>query len=476
MYRWFGKRTVEHGQRDVRNALDTPTNRHLVACFMLCILVFPEHTRADETNKDVLLELIPGDFATVTPSRIIAMSSKFLEGRVFDKDKLARMYLLRGNAFLETESPKKALEDFDCFLKLKPGDKGARERRARALHDLELIDEAITELGMLVREYPDFAPAHDTLAGCDLRKGEFEKAIEHASLALKINGKLSHAYLVRAIANYFQLHFAACVEDATRAIQKNAESGSRVAGECYAIRAKAFGFMERPREALQDAIIFRKLNPSSVRSVFPIWRVYLAVGKFNVASLLTEEMLGIDRKDPLAAEAEIRTLISTGKAHLALDYTKNIDQLEKAAPQRLSLAACVYLGNARYGKALTILEKALATWHGSIDDESLETYATQAYILSACPDERYRDGPKAKKIALTLCRSTDNQVPRLQMLLAIAYAECGEYDQACAISTALLEQVQGNPYLRKRYEERLEVFKNHKAFRLNPSSPDFWRW
>jgi len=62
-----------------------------------------------------------------------------------------------------------------------------------------------------------------------------------------------------------------------------------------------------------------------------------------------------------------------------------------------------------------------------------------SWILSGCEDDRFRNGEEAVKLAEKLCKITRYNQPLALDVLASAYAETGNFDEAVAIAKKALE-------------------------------------
>ncbi|NIM70661.1 MAG: hypothetical protein GTO48_09480, partial [Xanthomonadales bacterium] len=93
-----------------------------------------------------------------------------------------------------------------------------------------------------------------------------------------------------------------------------------------------------------------------------------------------------------------------------------------------------------YGDALAYLELAHAANPGDVAVAN-----NLAWLLATCPEPRYRNGPRALRLARQACEATAHKSPPLLDSLAAAYAETGQFDQAVATTRQALEIVRSNP-------------------------------
>ncbi|MGI9086339.1 MAG: tetratricopeptide repeat protein [Chthoniobacterales bacterium] len=130
----------------------------------------------------------------------------------------------------------------------------------------------------------------------------------------------------------------------------------------------------------------------------------------------------------------IRTDCLIARAHCYFDQ-------EKTAPAMTDLNAAIKLGVKEpdayvlrgilhkiahgYPQSLADYEKAIA-----LDPENARSYDVAAYLLSAGPSPKYRDGAKAVRYATKACELTHWQSSQEIETLAAAYAESGKFDDA----------------------------------------------
>jgi tetratricopeptide (TPR) repeat protein len=101
-----------------------------------------------------------------------------------------------------------------------------------------------------------------------------------------------------------------------------------------------------------------------------------------------------------------------------------------------------------------------------------------AWLLSACPDDRVRNGVQAVQYAERACELTHHGLARAVGTLAAAYAEAGRFDDA--ISTAqkacALAEKSGDQALLQKNQELLKLYRAHQPYReptekLVPAAP-----
>ena len=120
---------------------------------------------------------------------------------------------------------------------------------------------------------------------------------------------------------------------------------------------------------------------------------------------------------------------------LALQAGNLLDQAAESYRQALSLRpdhpgvhnslGALHYRRGQYAAAADEYRLALKS-----DSALVDAMSNLAWLLSACPDDKLRDGPQAVKLATKACSATEYNRPGLIAVLSVAYAECGQFDRA----------------------------------------------
>lgn len=148
----------------------------------------------------------------------------------------------------------------------------------------------------------------------------------------------------------------------------------------------------------------------------------------------------------------------------AMSYARKAIALAPTSLLIYSLLGGLYSSLGQYGDALAYLETAHAANPGDV------TVANNlAWLLATCPEPRYRNGPRALRLARQACEATGHKSPPLLDSLAAAYAETGQFDQAVAITRQALEIVRRNPKVStETLKSRLRLYEAGKPYRESP--------
>ena len=91
-----------------------------------------------------------------------------------------------------------------------------------------------------------------------------------------------------------------------------------------------------------------------------------------------------------------------------------------------------------------------------------------AWLKATCPDEKFRDGKEAVRLAREVCERTGNREGMFLDTLAAAHAEAGDFAAAVKAQERALED---RGYARKDGEgarKRLQLYQNKKPYRSEP--------
>lgn len=90
-----------------------------------------------------------------------------------------------------------------------------------------------------------------------------------------------------------------------------------------------------------------------------------------------------------------------------------------------------------------------------------------AQVLATSPDETVRDGKEALQLALQVCQATNFENPQALEVLAAAYAESGDFEQAIRLASKALELARNRDEaaMAKRIQSEIEQYKLQEPVR-----------
>ena len=178
---------------------------------------------------------------------------------------------------------------------------------------------------------------------------------------------------------------------------------------------------------------------------------------------LAAQFLGPGSWEPVPPDVETYC----GRAHLYLtrsQYGQAIADLDEAL--RLDPARSDAFSNrgfARqktgdYAAARSDFERAI-----ELDDKHFDAHNNLAWLLATCPDDDFRDGPRALVHAKQACELTGFGTWYCAGTLAAAYAELGDFEEARTWARETVQQAPDDE--REACKQRLKLYREGKPYR-----------
>lgn len=111
-------------------------------------------------------------------------------------------------------------------------------------------------------------------------------------------------------------------------------------------------------------------------------------------------------------------------------------------------------------------DKAIADYNEAVrlDPKLAGAFNSRAWLLSTCPDPKFRDGSRAVESAGRACELTDWKKAHHIDTLAAAYAESGDFEKAVEWQE-MANKLYTDSDDRRKGEERLKHYKEKKPYR-----------
>ncbi len=372
-------------------------------------------------------------------------------------------------AYLDIGKTDDALKAFEDLCRLKPKNPDALLSRALALGMLNRLEEATHSVKDALDCNPHSPECYTVLANLYKVLGETNQALEAATQAIALDKSYSYAYYIRGLVYYEKEDPIRCLADLDRFLTLSPFAGIRQPEKPYLIRGLALLKLNRPKEAMSSLLMARKLNPLSVDCLSSLAGVYGALGKWHLASHIAQECSRL-------APKSVPIHLNNASAYAQIG---NVDQAVKSIKcailycdlkdgSFLAAIGDVYRELGRYEDALKYYESAL-----SRDADCYGALIGKACILASCPEEKLRDGPKAKQLVLRV--HSNQRVPewkKWQSLvpLAQACAECGEFNEATRLARKALESVESDEVHKEEIFKKLHLFEKRKPFWETPEN------
>jgi tetratricopeptide (TPR) repeat protein len=117
----------------------------------------------------------------------------------------------------------------------------------------------------------------------------------------------------------------------------------------------------------------------------------------------------------------------------------------------------------KYGDALEEINHCISIHPRS--DAYARALRERARIRATCPDSAFRDGQAAVKDAMNACKLMRWQDERSIEVLAMAYAETGDFDSAVRYAEQALATKGISPAYSKKVQRHLTLFRQHQPLR-----------
>jgi tetratricopeptide (TPR) repeat protein len=269
--------------------------------------------------------------------------------------------------------------------------------------------------------FPKNARDYQQLGRTHTRKGEYAKAIEDCNKAIQLDPQFAEAYFSRGTAHLRKRDFDSAIADYGQAIQIDPKDA-----RAYLNRAMAYLGKCNYDKALADGDQAISLDPRNALAYVNRATVYLMKRDFDGAIADYDHAIQIDPKNAQA-------YLNRGTA---------------------------YLRKLNYETAITDYDQAI-----QLNPRSDAEYKNLAWILATCPLAAFRDGGKAVEHAKTACVLSEWKSPNALRILAAAYGELGDFENAVKWESQFLGAPDQISKATLNAESRLSLYHAHKPYR-----------
>nr|NJM04561.1 tetratricopeptide repeat protein [Desulfobacula sp.] len=332
----------------------------------------------------------------------------------------------KGLFFNRTGQYDKAVEAFSKAIEADPGNAKAYNNRGAVRYIQGRYDDAVKDYTRALDLSPDSASFYINRAAARFKTGDYDKTLADYDRALQLDPASADAFNNRGMARYFTGDYDRAVADHTRAIELNPDTP-----EFYNNRGAAWFRKERPERAIMDYSLALGLNPKSAN----------ALRNRGIAWFQKEFY---DRA--------------------IADYTRALEMDSTSAELYVSRGLAFYQ-TGDYGKAVNDFVDAV-----TLEPENPGALNQLAWMLSVCPDSRYRNGAKALEMAQKA--ETLSPGPNTLDTLAAAFAESGDYQKAAEFQETLIAQFrETGGDIPEEYTAKLEFYRAGKPWRAATLHP-----
>lgn len=445
-------------------------NRIVTTVLSACLLLLSPIVlaAAEVFQLEAMLELDPLDWSSIDPSQLINQYTLALANKQkLKEDQICRLYLLRGVALIHAGKEKDAVQDLTELLKIHPNDCQALRFRGDAYSMLGDFDKGQADFESLLKFQPKSGIGHACLALCLAERGHNEDCTKFAEKAIALDSEEPLGYLARAEAFLRTNHYPQALNDLNRCVTLSLSGSTPSGKQLFILRSGVLlNIFDDTKKALPDLLMARRLDPNDSVVTALICKYYFKTGKYNMAFHLSERLLKMAKGRLDLMYIRVNCFLALNRNDEALQMAESMMRQDSDRWGNYLCRGEVFFSQKMYKEALQDYDKSL-----SLLNDTISTMEAKAYLLAACPEAQFRDGPTARTLATKCCERTEYQVPRRLMLLAMACAECGDYKEAVRWAKKSLEKADpGFPFLAD-YRTRLALFEKEKPFRFSNDSP-----
>jgi tetratricopeptide (TPR) repeat protein len=311
-------------------------------------------------------------------------------------------------------------------LAVTPNNTLAHEYLARELTNRGRMDEAAAQYREALKLMPQAAWMHGNLGVVLQALGRTDEAVAEFETALRLNQDAQDAEICRAGLGRIR---------------------------------EAEGRFAEARDQFAAAV---RIAPNSPGMHFELGRVLYQMDQPHEALAEFDEALRLEPRFPAAHNLRGLVLEELGESKNALDAYRKAVELD---PQNSMYLA--NLGFALYeaGKP----DQAAARFREAtrLDPNWTQPLLEAAWQQSTHPDARFRNGKHAQRAAVLVCQATNYRQPRALDVLAAAFAEIGQFDDAVRYERQTIDLLSaGGPAdAIAEARERLHLYESRKPYR-----------
>lgn len=417
-----------------------------------------------------LLEVDPLDISAFDPKTLAKDCTTFLsESKRLSDSERGRLYILRGQAYLNASRYKDALRDFEQASELLP------ERsfdillaRNYVIGSQGLLERASSEVSDLIKTNPKSARAYLNKATWLLAIGDCKSCITCCDRSIALDKANPTSFFIRAKAHDLNRNYQKALDDINMCIKLGGCGvGTKFASQPYIARGiLLLDPFDNPVRAFRDFTLARQLDPTSLEVEYGICGCYFKQGKYDIADYLSRRIIKEHPQEVMSSLIRITVLIQRGNINDALRLSERIVSLAPNLSVGYRHRGLVHFANGEFETALQDFEKASV-----INDENLGTMGAKSYLLASVP--KLRNGGEALKLALRCCEESGYKNAQFLMLLAMSYSAAGHKSNAVKFGEKALERLSRDSHFREEYERRLKSFKKGEMYNYSPRSKVF---
>ena len=321
---------------------------------------------------------------------------------------------------------KGAVAEYSKALQQHPADTKLLSYRAEAEYWNGETTAAFQDLDEVIRRDPANVDAYETRSTAYFKIGWYEQALSDADKAVSIAPKKNNPYSYRAYAFAALKQYDKAVADLSDAIKYSPAKDSGL-GDLYYRRGLVYSSMRDYDHAIADLTKAAKLDD----------------GKIEILEGRASAYMGKKQDDLAIAD---------------LTHTIQINPKDSNAYQ---VRGAAYQNRRQYDLAFADLMRSV---EASPDNSTAQN--ALAWMMSTCPDQKFRNGKEALTHANQACELTSWQQGDFIDTLAAAYAELGDFSQAIMWQQRAITLMKSDSAEQQQDSaKRLELYKAKQPYR-----------
>jgi tetratricopeptide (TPR) repeat protein len=296
--------------------------------------------------------------------------------------------------------------------------------------DAVLLEDAVDFFTDRIRHNPKGAGAFNDRGVAWRLRGEVDIAIKDYDDSIRLNPKHFGTFVNRGGAWQLKKEYEKAIKDYEEAIRLDPKDAHP-----YFYRGHVWLARKEYDKAIKDYDEAIRLNPRFVKAFNYRGKAWQATKEFDKAIKDYNEAIRLDPQDPVAYN-------SRGTAMNALkEYDKAINDYEEAI---------------RLDQNNTSLD--------DFDPNSGSYLSDLAWLRSTCPNNEYRDGKQAVRLAEMACKLTGWKNPSYLNTLAASYAAAGDFQQAIKHQNNALKNTDYEKDFGEAARLRLALYEKSKPY------------
>jgi tetratricopeptide (TPR) repeat protein len=370
---------------------------------------------------------------------------------------LARCLLVRSGL---GKKPEEKLADLDAAVAADPKNAAIVRLRGTVHAGLKDFEKALADLKTAVKLQPDNAPTHLALAIVLIEMQKYDEALARLDTVRALQPTSAVPLVQKARVHVLQSDFNAALEtlDAAHALD-----AGKIA--VLLLRASVYQELEDNEKALADIDRVLQLRPGDPMAMRFRAILLAGSGKLDVAIDQLEELKQVSPGDIEVMLQLAMFYAAEDKPHEAIGHYSAA--LEQDPDNLLAIRGRgdSYLSVGKHAEAIADLSRAL---EASPEDPGILN--NLAWVLATSPDDKLRDGKRAKELATKACELTKYEAAHILSTLAAAYAETGDFKTAIKWSTKAVQL--GSEEQQEPLAKELKAYKESKPVRERMIVPE----